>query len=52
MDRFYKLCFMMVYVVMSMSVLCSHVVTYWERADLLAVLCDVFCHFPPHQKQG
>ena len=29
-----------------LSVLCSHVVTYWERADLLAVLFDVFCHFP------
>ena len=27
-------------------VLCSLVVTYWERADLLAVVCEVFCHFP------
>ena len=28
---------------------CSLVVTCWERADLLALLCDVslcFCHFP------
>ena len=35
-----------------MSVLCSLVVTYWERADLLAIVCVcvcvcvVFCHFP------
>ena len=28
------------------SVLCSHMVTCWERADLLAVVCVVFCHFP------
>ena len=28
------------------SVLCSLVVTCWERADLLAVVCVVFCHFP------
>ena len=28
------------------SVPCSFVVTYWERADLLAVLIVVFCHFP------
>ena len=28
-----------------MSVLCSLVVTCWERADLLAVVCVVFCHF-------
>ena len=27
------------------SVLCSLVVTCWERADLLAVVCAVFCHF-------
>ena len=27
-------------------VLCSLVVTCWERADLLAVVCVVFCHFP------
>ena len=38
-------------------VLCSLVVTCWERADLLAVVCVVFCHFPkmclgPHQNQG
>ena len=25
---------------------CSHVVTCWERADLLAVVFVVFCHFP------
>ena len=28
------------------SALCSLVVTCWERADLLAVVCAVFCHFP------
>ena len=28
------------------SVPCSLVVTCWERADLLAVVCDVFCNFP------
>ena len=28
------------------SVPCSHVVTCWEGADLLAVVIDVFCHFP------
>ena len=29
-----------------MSVHCSLVVTCWERADLLAVVFVVFCHFP------
>ena len=28
------------------SVPCSHVVTGWERADLLAVVFVEFCHFP------
>ena len=31
------------------SVHCCLVVTCWERADLLALVCDVklcFCHFP------
>ena len=28
------------------SVPCSPVVTCWERADLLAVVFVVFCHFP------
>ena len=31
------------------SVHCCHVVTCWERADLLALVCDVkfsFCYFP------
>ena len=28
------------------SDLCSLVVTCWERADLLAIVCVVFCHFP------
>ena len=28
------------------SDLCSLVVTRWERADLLAIVCVVFCHFP------
>ena len=41
MDHFCWLCFMLVCVV-----LCSPVVTYWERADLLAVWCVMFCHFP------
>ena len=39
-----------------MSFPCSLVVTCWERADLLAVMSVVFCHFPkcsgPHQNQG
>ena len=29
-----------------LSVPCSLVVTCWERADLLAVVLVVFCHFP------
>ena len=41
MDRFCWFCFMLVCVV-----LCSLVVTCWERADLLAVVCVLFCHFP------
>ena len=31
------------------SIHCCHVVTCWESADLLALVCDVllcFCHFP------
>ena len=31
------------------SVHCCLIVTFWERADLLALICDVklcFCHFP------
>ena len=40
-----------------MSQICSLVVTCWESADLLAVVCVLFCHFPkmcpgPHQNQG
>ena len=27
---------------------CSLVVTCWERADLLAVVFVVFCHFPKY----
>ena len=27
------------------SVLCCLVVTCWERADLLALVCDVYCFF-------
>ena len=30
----------------AVSVPCSLVVTYWERADLLAVMFAVYCHFP------
>ena len=41
MDRFCWLCFMLVCVV-----LCSLVVTCWERADLLAAVCVLFNHFP------
>ena len=29
-----------------LSVPCNLVVTCWERADLLAVVFVVFCHFP------
>ena len=32
-----------------LSVNCCHMVTCWETADLLALVCDVylcFCHFP------
>ena len=45
MDSFCCLCFMLVCVVLS-SVPCSPVATCWERADLLAVVFVVFCHFP------
>ena len=41
MDRFCWLCFMLVCVV-----LFSLLVTCWERADLLAAVCVLFCHFP------
>ena len=37
---------MLVCVSNGLSVLCSLVVTCWERADLLVVVCNVFCHFP------
>ena len=30
------------------SVPCSLAVTCWERADLLAVMFVVFCHFPKY----
>ena len=43
MDRFCSLCFMLVCVVF-----CSLVVTCWEGADLLAVVCVLFCHFPKY----
>ena len=36
---------MLVCVSNGVSVLCSLVVTCWERADLLDVVCVVFCHF-------
>ena len=46
MDRFCSLCFMLVCVVM----LCLFSVALWssagKRADLLTVVCVVFCHFP------
>ena len=44
-DLFCKLCFMLV-CRNAVSVLCSLVVTWCERADLLAVVCAEFCHFP------
>ena len=28
------------------SVRCYLVATWWERADLLALVCVCFCHFP------
>ena len=28
------------------SVPCNLLVTCWKRADLLAIVCVVFCHFP------
>ena len=28
------------------SVLFRLVITCWERADIMAVVCVVFCHFP------
>ena len=28
-----------------MSVHCCLVITCWERADLLALVCDVYCDF-------
>ena len=43
MDCFCWLCFMLGYVV-----LCSLVVTCWEMADLFAVVCNVFYHFPKY----
>ena len=54
-DRFCKLCFMLVCVVI-FSVLCSLVVTCWERADPLAVVCVVLSLSKicpgPYQNQG
>ena len=45
MDRFCYLCLMLVRVVLSCLFSFSLVVTCWERADLLAVVFVVFCHF-------
>ena len=39
MDPFCYLCFMFVFV---LSVPCSLIVTYWERVELLTLLCVVF----------
>ena len=44
MDHFCLLCFMFVCVVVSVP--CSLVVTCWVRADFLAVVFVVLCHFP------
>ena len=47
MDRFCSLCFMLVCVVMlCLFFVALQVVICLERADLLAVMCVVFCHFP------
>ena len=43
MDRFLSV---KLHVVCVVSVPCSLMVTCWERADLLAVVFIVFCHFP------
>ena len=47
------LCYVCIYVLclscFSASVHCCLMVTCWDRADLLALVCDVllcFCHFP------
>ena len=48
MDRFWLLCFIFVCCAV-ISVPCGLVVTCWNWADLLSVVCVVFscvCHFP------
>ena len=42
-DPFCYLCFMFVFVILSCLLIpCSLVITCWDRADLLALLCVVF----------
>ena len=44
-----RLCYLCLVFVMLLRMLCCLVVTCWERADHLAVVCDVqlcFCNFP------
>ena len=43
MDHLCYLC--LVFVMLSRSVHCCLVVTCWERADLMALVCDVYCVF-------
>ena len=45
MDRFLLLMLFVDVCCAVASIPCSLVVTCWERADLLAVVCVVFCHF-------
>ena len=49
MDPFCNLYFVFVFVILFLSVPFSIVVTCWEKADLMALLCSMFscfCHFP------
>ena len=49
MDLFCFLCFMFVRGLLFCLFLADFLITYWERADLLSLLCCVFlcfCHFP------
>ena len=48
-DPFSYLCFMCVFVFAALSVSCRLAITWWESADLLAllcVMCSCFCHIP------
>ena len=48
-ENFIFIFIMLLHLFISASVHCCLVVTCWERADLVALACDVllcFCHFP------